>query len=223
MTEAETAVVDALTGELFDRLASHSLSLRGAAALAGVSPSTISRWQTWGGAVPRCAHFISVGLSVGARLEWVPLDGDWPGLGDPPTSEPPAPRPWWRGQSAGVPVGLQVDGVSAEYLGSLLGAEVRWWRLQSQAFAVEDAPRVNQKTWTAFEAGPRLTRVASQKPRTWWSSPLSTAVAIGTEARLQLVWLPVGASWRVRPWVVAGDPKPLHRTGPLIERRGVVS
>lgn len=54
----------------------------------------------------------------------------------------------------GVPNGLHAKRAFAEYLGSLLGADVRWWRLKSWAFSVEEAPRVNQKTSTVIETGP---------------------------------------------------------------------
>jgi hypothetical protein len=180
--------------------------MRSIADRAGIAPSTMSRWVT-AEVVPRTGHLIALGLELGFRLEWSPLDPAWPGIDRPPRSRPPQVEEWWGGAAWNRHLREEhLRGVTPAYLAALIGAEVRWWRLVQARRSLEAMPGLNPKTWADFENGPEWDWFRSSKPRLVKSAPLTTAVYIGRQAGLALEWAPFGSPWRVPPWVVTGAP-----------------
>jgi hypothetical protein len=195
-----------VTDKLLGLLATSGRSNRDVAASAGVSPSTVSRWGTHE-VVPRIGHLAAIGLELDVRLQWSPLDPEWPGASMRPRARPPKVEDWWGGGAGRRHLTAEsANGVTPAYLAALLGAEVRWWRLTQARLALEAMPGANPKTWADFENGPERDWFKKSKPRVVKSAPLTTAVYIGRKAGLSLEWAPLGSPWRVPPWVVAGPP-----------------
>jgi hypothetical protein len=157
--------------------------------------------------MPRIGHAIAVGLALGVRLEWEPSKADWPGMDHDLTECPPAPESWWGGESGRGWLGSSTDDeLTPAYLATLLGVEVRWWRLSNGQFSLDRAPGVDPKTWAHFENGPSPQSRTTRKRRLLSSAPLVTATYTGRITGLRLVWLPSDAPWRLRPWAVTGPP-----------------
>jgi len=181
-------------------------SIRQVALSAGVAPSTLSRWATQG-VIPRIGHLAAVGLELDMRIQWSPLDPEWPGVSKRRTTKPPAVEEWWGGGAwRRLLTEESKRAMTPAYLAALLGAEVRWWRLTQARRSLEAMSGVNPKTWADFENGPERDWFRRSKPRLVKSAPLTTAVYIGRQAGLSLEVVPLDSPWRVPPWVVAGPP-----------------
>lgn len=205
-TAGDLRAGEALVGQVLDAVAADPRSMRSVAADAEISPSTITRWAR-SEVIPRTGHLIGLAIEVGLRLQWSPLDPEWPGAKKPPTKRPPQVEEWWGGGAWRRHLTEENSNeVSPAYLAALLGAEVRWWRLARARRSLEAMSGVNPKTWADFENGPERDWFRRSKPRLVKSAPLTTAVYIGRQAGLSLEVVPLDSPWRVPPWVVAGPP-----------------
>lgn len=213
VSAADRAAVRAVTDQLLDRLEVDERSARQVATASGVDPSTISRWRS-PDVAPRIGHVIAVGLALGSRLVWDVPTG-WIGVDDDRRPTPPPIEPWWHGQIRGRPLPPAVPApvpLTPDYLAWLLGAEVRWWRLAVARRSLEDIAGRDAKAWTHFETGPDRSRFYGRKPRLMKSAPLGTVVHIGRHAGLTLTWERSDDRWRVRPWLIAGEPRRVRRS-----------
>jgi hypothetical protein len=212
---ADRAAVRAVTELLLDRLDADERSARQIAVASGVDPSTMSRWRH-PDVAPRIGHAIAVGLTLGDRLVW-DVPADWIGVDEARRSTPPTIEPWWHGQIRGGPLPPAVPApapLTSDYLAWLLGAEVRWWRLSVARRSLEDIAGRDAKAWTHFETGPDRSRFSGRKSRLMKSAPLGTVVHIGRHAGLSLTWERSDDPWRVRPWIIAGEPRRVRRSAP---------
>ena len=205
-SDVDFAAARAIVEQVLAAASADPRSVRSVADQVGISPSTISRWDT-ADVVPRTGHLIALAIELGLRLEWSPLDPAWPGIDKPPRSKPPQVEEWWGGTAWNRHLRDEnLKAVTPAYLAALLGAEVRWWRLVQARRSLEAMAGVNPKTWADFENGPEREWFRRSKPRLVRSAPLTTAVYIGRQARLTPELVPLGSPWRVRPWVVSGPP-----------------
>lgn len=199
LTDADRAATAQVLDALWANIAVSDRSMRQLAAAAGCHHSTMSRWRT-GQVVPRIGHLIAVGIQTGFRLEWFPSSADWPGADLPPTTIRPDPG-MWPGPQERFKRPRSDDEIT--YLGSLIGAEIRWWRTQIANDPLWKMPTTDLKTWLHLELGPRHNPNRWDKQRLISSVPLSTAVFAGRYASLTLQWVATGSPWRVRPWEAA--------------------
>lgn len=182
---------NALVQTLLQQLDVMAISRRQLASAIGISPSTLTGWSR--GANPRSLPLCAAGLEAGWRLELTPLDPDFPGLSQPARPDPPSPEDWWASHSA---LARPVCRVTAEYLLSLVGAELHWTRAVIQGVSRTYHNNVS-RTWDRIERGPRGSSGIT----------IASLQEAAEDRRFRLVWVDSTALWRVRPWQLPGAPE----------------
>lgn len=183
----DPAEVRRLVTELLDEAARQNRSLRGLARDAGLGVSATQAWRS-GRSAPRLGSALRTGHALGLRLDWEPMDRR------PSATVEAPPEARWR-TSHRSPVELVVDPTEepVTYNAQLLGAELHWYRTQVRELPLWQAKGVSHGTWWGLERGLEGDRSAKDQL-------LHSYISAGARVGLRLVWLPLDAPWRRRPW-----------------------
>lgn len=218
---AVAVTLGVLVTELGTALANTKRPLAEVAPLLPVSERTLRGWFR-GQRQPNVRPLVQCGLAFGLRLEISPVQpGGYPGASSV-TADPPAAQAWWP-YALGRRYFL-ADSVSnwEWHLLRLIGAELRWARIRAGTKA-EAAP-VSLSTLYLAEGGPAAN--VPMQPKGKLPEPSGAPVrsvsaeailTIGWEYDLSLWWQPIAAPWRLRPWLVDGQPIPAAYRAPSYE------
>lgn len=223
----DTAVAESLgvlVTQLGTAFAGTKLPLVEIASRLPVSERTLRGWFR-GQRSPTVRGLVQCGLAVGFRLEIEPLQpAEYPGALTVTPDQPKA-QPWWP-YTAGRRYFLGSSVGQWEWdLLRLIGAELRWARNKAGNRA-EDAP-VSLSTLYLAEGGP-VANVPMQPPgkrpdptgAPVRSVSAATILTIGWEYQLSLRWQPITQPWRLRPWLVKGQPIPAAYRVPSLNAIG---